>query len=310
MEACATAHYWAREMQKFGHQVRLMSPNFVRPYVKNNKNDSRDAEAICEAVQRPSMRFVAIKSPAQQDVQALHRVRHQLVRERTAVSNRVRGLLAEYGITIPQGWAALRRALASIIGEPDGVLSGLMRELVLDLSERLKEIEQRLHRYDQRVAQLLQQDERCRRLAELPGVGPLTATAVVAAVGNAREFTSGRQLAAFFGLVPRHRASGGRTVMLRISNRCDHYLRMLLVEGARSALRTGERRHDPRSIWANRLKAHRGSRIATIALANKNARVMWALLTRGERYRAAPEHRSPPPSGPTLQGTRLELRRA
>ena len=286
MEACATAHYWAREIAKLGHEVRLMTPRFVRPYVKGNKNDASDAEAICEAVRRPTMRFVAVKSPAQQDLQALHRVRHQLVKQHTALSNQVRGLLAEYGIIIAKGFAALRRALPKIVEERDDGLSGLMRDLVLDLSERLRYTEQRLRRYDQHITQLLTQDERCQRLAAVPGVGPLTATAVVAAVGNAREFRSGRELAAYLGLVPRHRASGGHIVMLGISKRGDRYLRTLLIHGARAAMRTIERRHDPRSLWASRLRGRRGPNVAAVALANKNARVMWALLTKGDCYRA------------------------
>ncbi len=297
MEACATAHYWAREIQKHGHEVRLMAPQFVRPYVKANKNDTRDAEAICEAVRRPTMRFVAVKSPAQQDVQALHRVRQQLVKELTALSNQVRGLLAEYGLVIPLGFAALRRALPRIVAEDDNGLSGLMRELVLDLRERFDHTEQRLRRYNQQIIQLLHHDERCQRLAEVPGVGPLTATAVVAAVGNARDFRSGRELAAYLGLVPRHRASGGRTVMLGISKRGDSYLRTLLVNGARAAMRNVGRRRDPRSVWASRLKLRRGANVATVALANKNARVMWALLTRGENYRAVPHPARIPQGG-------------
>src|SRR5215469_10487897 len=239
MEACA-AHYWAREIQKHGHEVRLMAPQYVRPYVKTDKSDTRDAEAICEAVRRPTMRFVAVKSPAQHDVQALHRVRQQLVKEQTALSNQVRGLLAEYGLVIPRGIAALRPALSKIVAEQDNGLSGRMRELVLDPSERLDRTQQRVRWYNQRIVQLLHHDERCQRLAALPGVGPLTATAVVAAVGKARDFKSGRELAAYLGLVPRHRASGGRTVMLGISKRGDCYLRTLLVHA-----------HVPRSVTSS-----------------------------------------------------------
>jgi len=293
MEACHTAHYWAHELQAFGHQVKLMAPRFIRPYVKNNKNDTRDAEAICEAVTRPTMRFVPIKSRAQLDVQAVHRVRQQVVRERAALANQLRAFLAEHGVVIRKGFAAVRRALPEIIDDGDNRLSGLMRELLRDLYERFKLAEQRLGRYDELVTKVVSQDERCQRLAQLPGVGPLTATAVVASVGNAREFRSGRELAAFFGLVPRHRASGSRTVMLPIAKRCDHYLRTLMVQGARSSLRYIERRQDPRGVWANRLRLKRGSYIAAVAIANKNARVMWALLTRGESYRAEPARRSP-----------------
>jgi transposase len=293
MEACHTAHYWANELQKFGHQVKLMAPRFIRPYVKNNKNDTRDAEAIAEAVTRPTMRFVPIKSRAQLDIQAVHRVRQQVVKERAALANQLRAFLAEHGILIRKGFPAVRRTVADAIDGCDNGLSGLMRELLRDLYERFKLAEQRLRRYEELIAKVVEQDERCQRLAQLPGVGPLTATAVVASVGNAREFRSGRELAAFFGLVPRHYASGGRTVMLPIAKRCDHYLRTLMVQGARSSLRYIERRRDPRGIWANRLRLKRGSHITAVAIANKNARVMWALLTRGESYRAEWAQRSP-----------------
>lgn len=288
MEACATAHYWAREIEKLGHQVRLIGPKFVKPYVKANKNDATDAEAICEAASRPSMRFVMVKSADQQDVQAVHRVRQQLVKARTALVNQVRGLLAEYGIAIAQGVAHLRRALPFVLEDPDNGLSGVIRELLAEIGERRKFIEGRLRQYDARIQRLFRQDERCRRLAEVEGVGPLTATALVAAVGNAAEFKSGRELAAYLGLVPRHRASGGRTMLLGISKRGDRYLRTLLVHGARSAMRTIERRRTARGVWAGRLKLRRGSNVAAVALANKNARVLWALLTKGESYRPTP----------------------
>src|SRR5215472_2303707 len=191
MEVCAGAHYWAREIAKRGHQVRLMSPRFVRPYVKSNKNDARDAEAICEAVGRPSMRFVAPKSVAQQDMLALHRVRALLIRERTALINQTRGLLAEYGIVVAQGPARLRRALALILEERDNGVSELLREMLIEMSERLRWLEERLKRYDLRIAALARNDERAARLMKVEGVGPLIATALVAAVGDARQFRRG-----------------------------------------------------------------------------------------------------------------------
>jgi transposase len=278
----------AREIEKLGHEVRLIGPQFVKPYVKTNKNDATDAEAICEAASRPSMRFVAVKSLAQQDVQAVHRVRQQLVQARTALVNQVRGLLAEYGIVIAQGVAHSRRVLPLILEDRDNRLSGVMRELLAEIGERLKFIEDRLRQYDLRIQRLFRQDERCWRLAKVEGVGPLVATALVAAVGNAAEFKSGRELAAYLGLVPRHRASGSHTVLLGISKRGDRYMRTLLVHGARSAMRTIERRHTARGVWAGRLKLRRGSNVAAVALANKNARVRWALLTKGETYRPTP----------------------
>jgi transposase len=233
------------------------------------------------------MRFVAVKTAAQQDIQAVHRVRYQLVKMRTALVNQVRGLFAEYGVVIPQGIGHVRRALPVILEDPDNGLSGLIRELIGEISERLKFIEERLHQYDLRIQRLFREDERCRRLAAVEGVGPLVATVLVAAVGNATEFKSGRALAAYLGLVPRHRASGGRTTLFGISKRGDRYLRTLLVHGARSAMRTVERHRAARNVWAGRLKLRRGSNVAAVAIANKNARVMWALLSRGENYRAA-----------------------
>jgi transposase len=293
IEACATAHHWARELIALSHQVRLVPPSYVKAYVKRGKSDAADAEAICEAVTRPTMRFVPIKSRAQLDVQAVHRVRQQVVKERTALANQLRGFLAEHGILLRKGFAAVKHGLPEIIDDGENGLSGLMRELVRDLYERFKLAEQRLRRYEELVAKVVEQDERCQRLTKLPGVGPLIATAVVASVGNAQEFRSGRELAAFFGLVPRHYASGSRTVMLPIAKRCDHYLRTLLVQGARSSMQYLDRRRDPRGVWANRLRAKRGSYIAAVAIANKNARVMWALLTRGESYSETPARRSP-----------------
>jgi transposase len=286
MESCGSTHYWARELRKLGKQAQLIAPRFVRPFVKANKNDTADAEAICEAVQRPSMRFVAVKSTAQQDVQAVHRVRAHLVKMRIALANQVRGLLAEYGLVIAKGFAPLRRALPVVL--EDERLSGLLREVVAEIGERLRYLEERLHQYDLRIRRLMRGDERCMRLAEVPGIGELTATALVATVGNAREFRSGRELAAYLGLVPKHRASGGKTVMLGISKRGDTYLRTLLVHGARAALRINSRWQGAHGAWAEGLKARRGPNIAAVALANKNARVAWKLLSSGEHYRPLP----------------------
>ena len=285
MEACAGAHYWAREIQKLGHTARLMSPHFVTAYRKNQKNDGNDAEAICEAVGRPSMRFVPIKSASQQDIQAVHRIRFQLIKWRTALANKVRGLLDEYGIVVAQGLAPLRRELPLILDDEENQLSGLFREMLGEMAERLKLLDQRIRQYDSKVERVFSQDERCPRLAQVEGVGPLVATALVAAVGNAHEFKNGRELSAWLGLVPRQHSSGGRNVLLGISKRGDRYIRTLLIHGARSAIRVVERRRDPRSLAISRLKARRGSNVAAVALANHNARVLWALLTKGEDYR-------------------------
>ena len=288
MEAGPGAHFWTREIGKLGHEARLMSPHFVKPYVKSNKNDANDAEAICEAVGRPSMRFVPNKNTSQQDVQALHRIRAQLIKWRTALANELRGLLAEYGIVVTRGIAPLRRMLPVILEDPENGLSGLFREMLVEMAERLRILDERIRQYDLRVARVFDQDERCHRLAQVEGVGPLIATALVAAVGNAHEFKSGRELSAWLGLVPRQHSSGGKTVLLGISKRGDRYLRTLLIHGARSAVRTVERRTDLRSVSISRLKGRQGPNVAAVALANRNARVLWALLTKGESYRTTP----------------------
>ena len=293
IEACGSAHYWGRELTKLGHTVKLIAAQFVIPYRKRGKNDANDAEAICEAVARPAMRFVPIKSAAQQDIQALHRVREQLLQSRTALVNQVRGLLAERGIIAPRGIAHARRLLAETLADPERHgLSGLFREALIEIAERLRFFDDRIRVYDLRIERVFRHDERCQRLAAVEGVGPLVATAVVAAVGNAREFKSGRELSAWLGLVPRQRSSGNRSVLLGISKRGDRYLRTILIHGARAALRCAERRRDQRSRWASRLKLKRGANVAAVALANKNARIIWALLTRGESYRPAALDRS------------------
>src|ERR1700674_1795195 len=219
MEACGSAHHWAREIEKLGHTVKLMSPQFVKPYRKGNKNDPNDAEAICEAVSRPAMRFVPIKHEEQQDLQALHRVREQLVKNRTALANQIRGLLRERGVVVAQAIARLRAALPVILEDQSNRLSALMRELLGEMAERLRMFDDRLRQYDQRIARVCQQDERCRRLVKVEGVGPLLATAVVGAIGNARQLTNGRGLSAWLDSIPRAPLSGNRTFSVCISNR-------------------------------------------------------------------------------------------
>lgn len=285
LEACASGHYWAREINKLGHTVKLMSPHFVAPYRKSQKNDGNDAEAVCEAVGCPSMRFVPLKATAQQDVQALHRIRAQLIKWRTRLANEIRGLLGEYGIALRKGMAPLRHALASIVEDERQLLSPFFREMVSEMREQLRFLGERLQEYDRRVQSVFSQDERCQRLAKVEGVGVLAVTALVAAVGNAREFRTGRELSAWLGLVPHQHSTGGRAVLLGITKRGDRYLRMLLIHGARAALRWVERRRDAPGVALTRLKARRGPNIAAVALANRNARVLWALLTGGEDYR-------------------------
>jgi transposase len=268
--------------------------------VKSNKNDRNDAEAICEAVSRPSMRFVPVKSTAQQDLQSLHRVRSQLIHSRTALAYEIRSLLGEYGIAIAKELRALRRALPLILEDQDNGLSGVFRETLAEMMERLRLLDERIRKYEQRVKRLFDEDERYQRLADIQAVGPLIATALVAAVGNAREFRSGRELSAWLGLVPRQQSSGGRSVLLGITKRGDRYLRMLLIHGARAAVRYAESRTDPSGVWISRLKARRGPNVAAVAVANKNARVAWKLLSSDEHYLPLP----PRPRDRTDIGTR------
>jgi len=287
IEACSSSNHWARELQRLGHQVRQISPQYVKPYVKSNKNDYNDAEAICEAVSRPGMRFVPTKSLTQQDIQALHRVRERLVRDRTALVNQTRGLLREYGVFIPVGIRALRRQIPEVLGNTHNQLTPLAREVVADQYQRLREIDRHVIDYDRRIDSVFRNNELCQRLTEVEGVGPLTATALVAAVGDANEFGNGRHLAAWLGLVPRQHSSGARTRLLGISKRGNTYLRTLLIHGARSVVRRCGSNSDARGHWIQGIKTRRGFNRACVAVANKNARILWALMAKAEPYRQA-----------------------
>lgn len=294
MEACGGAHHWARAIGALGHEVRLMSPALVRPYrTSPNKHDRNDADAICEAVRRPQMRYVAAKSVAQQDLLALHRVRTQLMKHRIALSNQLRALLHERGVVARLGAKGLRHALAQALEDERNEVSGAMGAVLLELSGWLRESEQRIAAITKRIERAVKDDERCQRLLEVPGVGPLSASALVATVGNAREFKRGRELSAYLGLTPRQHSSGGKTVLLGISKHGDRYLRTLLIHGARSLLYRNRRGAHPRAAWAARLCARRGPNVAAVALANHNARVLWALLSRGSSYCPAPQRSFP-----------------
>lgn len=286
MEACASAHYWAREFSGMGHQVKLIPPQFVKPYVKSQKNDANDAEAICEAAGRPSMRFVAVKTVAQQDIQAIHRIRSELVRQRTAKANQIRGLLAEYGIAVPTGIGMLRRALPELQEDAENGLSALFRRLLTGLRLDLENFDARVAALDEEINAAARDDAMAQRLQSIPGIGPMGATALVAAVGDARQFKRGRDMAACLGLTPGQHSSGGKERLLGISKRGDSYLRMLLIHGARSVLKVAGRKTDPRSCWVMSIAARRHKNVAAVALANKNARIAWALLTQGGAYDA------------------------
>ena len=287
MEACGSAHHWARELSKLGHEVRLMAPQYVKPYVRGGKNDANDAEAICEAVGRPAMRLVAVKSVEQQSLQAEHRIRARLVRGRTALSNEIRGLLAEFGIVLPPSLGQLRRALPDIVEDGENGLCGEFRVLLSELAQELRDLDERLKLYEARLHRRAREDERIQRLLAVEGIGPVVASALVACVGEARQFANGRTLAAWLGLTPREHSSGGKQRLGRISKHGDTYVRTLLIHGARAALNAAARKDDARSRWVTALSVRRNKNIATVALANKNARIAWAILSRGETYRPA-----------------------
>ena len=289
MEASGGAHHWARELQALGHDVRLMAPRFVGPYRKNDKNDGNDAEAVCEAVGRPNMRFVPIKSIEQQSVLSLHRARDLLVGQRTALINQIRGLLSEHGIVVGPGAGRLRKALPEILEDGDNRLPDLARELFADLDARLRELDEHIERYDRRIEALAREMEPAQRLMRIDGIGPLTATAMVASVGDARVFQNGRQFAAWLGLVPRQYSSGNSVRHGRITKRGDGYLRRLLIHGARALMRHLKGRDDPRSRWVNAVWQRRGFNKAVVALAAKNARVLWAVLAHGTSYQPTAE---------------------
>lgn len=283
LEACSGAHEWARRFQAHGHTVRIMAARFVAPYRKSGKNDGNDAEAICEAVQRPAMRFVPVKSAEQQAVLSLHRVRQGFVEERTATINRIRGLLAEFGAVLPGRAVEVRRGAAAAAES----LPVLARQAIADLLDHLRTLDERISAYDRELEHLARANEAANRLMSLPGVGPVTALATVASVGHAHEFANGRQFAAWLGLVPRQWSTGGKARLGRITKRGDPYLRTLLIMGARAALQMAARRDDKLSRWALALKERCGYHKAVVALAAKNARIIWAMLARETSFRPA-----------------------
>jgi transposase len=281
MEACPSAHHWAREIQALGHEVRLIPPRYARPYVKTNKNDAADAEAICEALARPTMRFVPIKSREQQSMLMLHRVRELLVRQRTQLINALRGHLAEFGIVGPQGVNRVKDLLVSLAAADDLQVPSLARQALAILVEQISNTESRIADIEDRVIAWARRSDACRRLMTIPGVGPITATALAAAVPDPSAFKSGRHFAAWLGLVPRQHSTGGRERLGAISKRGDGYLRKLLVHGARSLMRWSH----CRSPWLSDLLNRRPPNVAAVAMANKTARVAWALLRRDDAYR-------------------------
>lgn len=286
MEACCGAHHLGRALAAQGHTVRLMPPQYVKPFVKSNKNDYRDAEASAEAVQRPTMRFVPLKSEARLDLQTIHRVRQRLVGRRTALINQLRAILLERGITVPQRRRVLEARLPAICADGEGRLSPRVRHLIEDLRAEWGALDRRIAAFDAELTATAKRDDACRRLCEIPGIGALNATALVAAVGNGAAFDKGRDLAAWLGLVPREYSTGGKQRLLGISKRGNKYLRTLLVHGARAALPHLAARDDALGIWLRGLIARVHRNVAVVALANKLARIAWAVLTGERRYGA------------------------
>jgi transposase len=284
MEACAGAHHWGRQLRERGYRVKLMAPQFVKPYVKSNKSDRNDAEAICEAMSRPSMRFVELKSVEQQDIQAVHRVRSELIKQRTAKANQIRGLVGEYGLVAPVRIGQLRNALPQWLEDATNGLSDRFRRLLAGLAEDLRRLDARIDELDEELTAIVRETPAAQRLLALRGVGPTIATALVAALGTGKSFARGREFAVAMGLTPKHHGTGGKERILGISKRGDAYLRQLLVHGARAAVRTAKSKTDPLSRWINALLAHKHSNVVTVALANKTARMAWALIRHDVDY--------------------------
>jgi len=286
-EACGGSNYWARRFSSFGHTVKLISPQFVTPYVKTNKNDCNDAEGICEAASRPTMRFVTPKTIEQQDIQSLHRIRSRYVQERTALVNQARGLLMEYGVIMPQGIHQVRSLLPEILEDAENELSSICRGFISDLYEQLILKDEKISEYEAMLKSIFKEHEACQRIAKIEGVGLLTSTAIIACIGNAQEFKNGRHLSAFLGLVPKQSSSGNKERLLGISKRGDSYIRSLLIHGARSAMIASAKKEDSKSKWIQSIQERRGWNKAAVALANKNARTIWALLAKGTEYKKA-----------------------
>jgi transposase len=287
IEACTGAFCWARQFEEFGHTVKIIAPQYVKPFVRRQKNDGNDAEAICTAARQPHIPLVPKKSLEQQDVQAIHRARQRLVNHRTAVVSQIRGLLLDRGIAFSKSITRARCMIPEVLADKANALTTMARETIGELWDLLCDLDRRVAIFDRKINDIFKANQTCQRLACIKGVGPKTATAIVAAVGEGTEFKNGRHLAAWLGLVPRQHSSGDRQVMMGISKRGDQHLRSLLVHGARSVVRTATGKDDAMNRWVSQLLERRGFNRTTVAVANKNARIIWAVLRTGEAYRAA-----------------------
>jgi transposase len=287
IEACTGAFYWARRFEVLGHQVKIFSPQYVKPFVRRQKNDGNDAEAIVTAARQPHIPLVPKKTIEQQDIQALHRARQRMVNHRTALVSQSRGLLLDRGFAFAKSITRARRMIPLLIADTDNALTPMARATIAELWDLMCDLDRRIHGLDGRIDAVFKADPTCQRIAAIKGVGPKIATAIVAAVGNGAEFRNGRHMAAWLGLVPRQHSSGDKRVTMGISKRGSQHLRSLLVHGARAVVRTAPNKLDPRNRWVNDLRERRGFNRTTVAVANKTARVIWAVLRRGEPYRAA-----------------------
>lgn len=288
MEASCGSHHLARDLIAQGHDARLMSAKFVRPYLKGNKNDYLDAEAIAEAVQRPTMRFVPVKTSEQLDLQAIHRIRSGLISRRTGVINQIRSFLQDRGITVPAGPAVLARKLPEILADAEGRLMSGMKRLLALLQQQWLTINAQVAELEAELRDIAESDDGCKRLTSIPGIGAVTATAIVAAIGDGRMFKSGRDFAAWLGLVPRQHSTGGRSTLLGISKRGNSYIRTLLIHGSRCMLRFFKKPTTAVGLWVTQLRGRTHANVAAVALANKQARAAWAVLTQGTFYEARP----------------------
>lgn len=286
IEACATSHYWAREISALGHQVRLMPPAYVKAYLRRQKNDAADAEAICEAVQRPMMRFVPVKSAERQAVLVLHRSRELLVRQRTMLINAIRGHCAEFGLIAAQGVRNVSELMKRVRLADQAVLPEMAKNAMVLLAEQLETLDMQIQRLNRRLLVWHRQDQASQRLATIPGIGVISATALAASVTDPAQFRSGREFSASLGLVPRQNSSGGKDRLGRISKMGDRYLRKLLVVGATSVVRRARTADSAASNWVRGLLERKPTRLVTVAMANKTARIVWAVLARGEVYQA------------------------
>ena len=287
IEACTGAFCWARKFEELGHKVKIVGPQYVKPFVRGQKNDGNDAEAICTAVRQPHIPLVPKKSIEQQDIQALHRARQRMVNHRTAVVSQIRGLLLDRGIAFAKSIGRARRMIPEILANQANELTAMARDAIGELWDLFCDLDRRIESFDKKIEAVFKDSEVCQRIAKIKGVGPKTATAIVAAVGDGAEFKNGRHMAAWLGLVPRQHSSGDRKVLMGISKRGDQHLRSLLVHGARSVVRVAANKNDPINQWVNQLQERRGFNRATVAVANKNARIIWAMLRTGESYSPA-----------------------